>query len=801
MDSSEGYNKENAITLISQSHPSTPPGLPLSSKRSLNSLNSLNGSPLAYYTKKTDGSPSRSVSTSSASSTSLGSLQKEYNSLERRYTDLVLQNKSLLVEFTALEQDVHIKTTQLKEQAEKNRNYELFIKSIQDEHNKSSDLLTREISFYKELLQEVQSNLDKLTAEFDSYRQKSIANSPSQEHDSQNDISYERLSKEYRALQSNFELEKTSKTVLIDQIDYLTKENEALRMEQQRDSLASQNFISDDILDSSVIHDITHTIHTMNDYNDHNEINNNNSSNNNNSNMISYLADELRNNHSSPIKAEYNTDESMEISRNFQFPPPEFAESNFLPKTEKLESSSKIQFPPSPEPGVKEKRQSLPLHLRGSQCDEEFVLSPFKLANATISLIGNDDRVVPSVKRYSSSKPNHNRYNSHEIVPIMVEFEPLESALRSTSVPEKAHHNNNSHKFDIINESSEGSVENSKTASARDGAFFALNGYDSKSNRNSATMMSSKRSSLISENYSNDITRHEITKLKFELQSLRLHNEKLLSYIGFELQKQKKNIKKLTKKQSTRTLRSYPSKKKMEYSDAKLIERSKEMLIQKKRVLRSVSINAILSKKYHDNSGMRPTNAIGIIPTGLSPFANSLFTTFENEFEQDEDGLSLHNDLGEDEYGFLTHNDRFSSRVFSNGLYAYLNFDENELDGDETADCDKERRIKKYRSQVFEKSKFASSDDEAGEDGTDEATEVEKDDWEEISGESSSEEELGMITQIKYLMFGASALSAKQKRKKDQHSLVDDGLKYKFFTIALGIMIIGLKFSHQHYDN
>ena len=782
-------------------------------------------------------SPSGSVSTSSASSTSLGSLQKEYNSLERRYTDLVLQNKSLLVEFTALEQDVHIKTTQLKEQAEKNRNYELFIKSIQDEHNKSSDLLTREISFYKELLQEVQLNLDKLTAEFDSYRQKSIANSPSQEHDSQNDILYERLSKEYRALQSNFELEKTSKTVLIDQIDYLTKENEALRMEQQRDSLASQNFILDDILDSSVIHDITHTIHTMNElseedeeddlesdsepshsahskshpnsphryyndsYNDHNEINNNNSSNNNNSNMISYLADELRNNHSSPIKAEYNTDESMEISRNFQFPPPEFAESNFLPKTEKLESSSKIQFPPSPEPGVKEKRQSLPLHLRGSQCDEEFVLSPFKLANATISLIGNDDRVVPSVKRYSSSKPNHNRYNSHEIVPIMVEFEPLELALRSTSVPEKAHHNNNSHKFDIINELSEGSVENSKTASARDGAFFALNGYDSKSNRNSATMMSSKRSSLISENYSNDITRHEITKLKFELQSLRLHNEKLLSYIGFELQKQKKNIKKLTKKQSTRTLRSYPSKKKMEYSDAKLIERSKEMLIQKKRVLRSVSINAILSKKYHDNSGMRPTNAIGIIPTGLSPFANSLFTTFENEFEQDEDGLLLHNDLGEDEYGFLTHNDRFSSRVFSNGLYAYLNFDENELDGDETADCDKERRIKKYRSQVFEKSKFASSDDEAGEDGTDEATEVEKDDWEEISGESSSEEELGMITQIKYLMFGASALSAKQKRKKDQHLLVDDGLKYKFFTIALGIMIIGLKFSHQHYDN
>ncbi|KAM9886599.1 hypothetical protein OXX79_014092, partial [Metschnikowia pulcherrima] len=136
------------------------------------------------------------------------------------------------------------------------------------------------------------------------------------------------------------------------------------------------------------------------------------------------------------------------------------------------------------------------------------------------------------------------------------------------------------------------------------------------SKRDSLMTDSSKRSSFFSElNLSSgDVTKQEITKLKFELQSLRLHNEKLLSYIGFELQKQKKNIKKLSSKQNLRPKPSHP----MEYSDAKLIERSKEMLIHKKRVLRSVSINPILSTKYggkRSGSSFQPLVGLGVLVT------------------------------------------------------------------------------------------------------------------------------------------------------------------------------------------
>ena len=45
--------------------------------------------------------------------------------------------------------------------------------------------------------------------------------------------------------------------------------------------------------------------------------------------------------------------------------------------------------------------------------------------------------------------------------------------------------------------------------------------------------ISSKRSSYLN---SDEKTKQEIMKLKFELRSLKLHNEKLLSFIGFELQ-------------------------------------------------------------------------------------------------------------------------------------------------------------------------------------------------------------------------------------------------------------------------
>ncbi|KAK6458758.1 uncharacterized protein RJT20DRAFT_131916 [Scheffersomyces xylosifermentans] len=851
------FNKENEIILISQSIPSTPSPInsPLTSKRSYNSLNTYSSlsstsnskSPLAFKSEAgsptrrrkpamdVKSSPARSPS-APASTNTLNNLQKEYAKLERSYTDLILKNKTLLHDHSQLEIELHSKASIITEQAEKIASYEKFIKTLQEDHSKSSDLLTKEIAFYKELIQDLQSKIDKLIIEIETYRNNALDSPPHTPEQSRthpgDPEDYNKLAKNYRVLQSNFELERNSKTILIDQIEYLTKEIEVLRLEQNKDVFASRNSTESDILDNSVIHDITHTIHTMNNLTEEEEDDEDledsvsdvshapNSDDDkineldelNKANMLTYLAEELKNNHSSPIKGSDHTDDSMEISRNFQFPPPEFGESNFMDHAisqnsvhstvSSLKNRAPVQFPPSPDPGSKEKkRQSLPSQLKSPTSERnEFVLSPFKLSNTTSTSFSDDGdhRRSSVIKRYSTTKPTHSRYNSHDIVPIKVEFEVQDSALRSTSVPES----HNKKRFDIISENAEyndaGSID--MKLSMRDDALLALNGYipQSTSNRNSIyTNSSSKRSSMVLENFANDLTRQEIMKLKFELQSLRLHNEKLLSYIGFELQKQKKNIKKLTKKQSARSLRSSGNKK-IEYSDAKLIEKSKEILIQKKRVLRSVSINAILSNKYNNScSPATRSSGFGLLTPGISPFSPQPFAFDVAESEAE----SYLKDKGEDEYGFLDHNDKFGTRVFSNGLNVYLNFNEcnDGIDEDDVKESEKEKRVKKYRSQVFEKTKYSSSDDERD---SDVSTEVEREEeWEEITSDgSSSEEEIGMLNQIKYLILGVKSVEGSKKKRKEQ-SLVDDNLRYKFLTIAIGIMIIGLRFSHQTNPN
>ena len=43
--------------------------------------------------------------------------------------------------------------------------------------------------------------------------------------------------------------------------------------------------------------------------------------------------------------------------------------------------------------------------------------------------------------------------------------------------------------------------------------------------------------------------------------------------------------------------------------------------------------------------------------------------------------------------------------------------------------------------------------------------------------------------------------SKKKRSKRDDQHLVDDGLKFKFLTIALGIVIIGLKLTPHNNQN
>jgi hypothetical protein len=815
------FNKENEFSVANgEGDPVVtsllnPPIKPLTSQRSMNSLNSAN-SPISSPKKEpirrrldlSSNSPSRRdlhsaspsrkepPSTSPGSSTTLNNLQKDYTKLERQHTDLLLKNKDQNREYTQLELELSTKDDQIQEQKEKLLNLEIFIKAIKEESLKHTELLNDEVSAYKELVEDLQMKVIKLTSEINIFKRREseaqLENQNLHENDDLHEIlkiseKFNRLLKDFKVLQSNFELEKNSKLVLIDQIEFLTKENELLSTRNSgKNSEQDEENIEGDFLDSSdsnlsVIQNFTNTIHTMNELTDDDDdsilrlaISTNNDPANSddddyNSNILSYLADELQDNHSSPIKQVPDLDGSLDIPNNFQFPANK--RNSILPTNFNVHPDLH-PFPPSPDPEIREnKRQSLPSQFKASPRFEtdEFVLSPFKLANQSSFFDGDN---VSTVNRYCNLKPNHSRYNSHDIVPIKVEFEALDTSIRSISVPEREHQ-----KFDVINETPEPNerVANSKTRNAvRNSAFFALNGYDNSasSNRNSVcTTTSSKRSSLIYDPPT-EMSKQEIMKLKFELQSLKLHNEKLLSYIGFELQKQKKNIKKLSNKQSARTLKALTNvSKQIEYSDAKLIEKSKDMLIHKKRVLRSVSINPIVSKNYR-NPIVKKRGSVSILTKGLGQ-EHEVFSAFN--YDDSMYDAVIEDD--EDDYGFMNHSDKFSTRVFSHGLNVYLNGDEcGEIDGDE------EESIKRHRSQIF-----------------DSRMKVDDEEQEQTTSEDTSSEDAGVLGQMRNLFAGRSNTVPKKKRtKKELQQLVDDGLKLKFLSITLGIMIIGLKLSHQN---
>lgn len=593
----------------------------------------------------------------------------DYKNLERQCADLLLRNRRLVNDYEHSQRDLAGKNRTISCQNDQLRRLEAGIRELQAEISHTKEFYENQLFYYKDLVLQLQVKLKKMSQEISRL---------SSEDAGALRVDYDRLCKDFKVLQSKYELEQNLKVALMDQLEFLSRENEILvgQLNQMIDN-------GDDNANDSIVH-YTHVEDDPDVLNDTwDELD---------GELVSHLAQ------LSPVKlGEFpNLDNSRVPS---------------------LEHNPNFQFPPSPDPNAK-KRQLLPAQLRA---DTDFVLSPLKLANNNSATYFDDHLATANhqpTHRYSSSKPNHSRYNSHDILSIKVEFES-ESGQRVASAPGRE------------NGTIE-SIEEEELAQIRGSTLRALT---SSSNRNS--LVGSNRNSVILEN---DMTKQEIMKLKFELQSLKLHNEKLLSYIGFELQKQKKNIKKLSSKSSLRGLN-----KRFEYSDAKLIERSKELLIHKKRVLRSVSINPILSK-FHEDSGKR----FGMLHKGLLsefPFITS----------------------DEDDYGFMKHNDLYSQRVFSNALNSYLNIDE-DIQGP-----------KKHKSQLFHKN--ASFDDVSDS----EVDNDEDDDWEDITGEDM--DDIGIFSHIKLLLMGSAV-----KRKND---VVDDGLKYKFLSIAIAIMILGIRFSHD----
>ncbi|KAM9939345.1 hypothetical protein OXX80_001171 [Metschnikowia pulcherrima] len=756
-------------------------------------------------------------------------------SLQKQCADLYTRLSTITNEYKHLEDELSRKGVLVDELTQKMLASERHVRALEEERRAQTDLQQQEVQLYQESIDELRRQNKLLSQRLEQAQQAQMSRD-----NSTRDVEekYAKLLKTHQALQSNYELERNSKALLINQIEFLTKERDFLvenaSPTAKHESFTPQNCSSDSLesylagqnSDVEPVLGAGFEKHDQTGHSDSHEPDSGSDSDSDGSvhgtQLLSSYA-ELAGpgfDSSSPIKSQ--TQDFLELAAGFQFPPPKapttISEVPSLVQDlqhEQPQNSLQTNVPPFSPPNPDEKaktlkRQSLPAQLKlNSSFDGEFVLSPLKLTSHANSSYFDDSSKSSTntrpnsiatrpnsfiTKRYSGTKPTHSRYNSHDIVPIKVEFE---QQLRSSSAPDK----------EIAPQLS--SVAEGNPIEDSDLAFMKLNGFHMPSKRDSLMTDSSKRSSFFSElNLSSgDVTKQEITKLKFELQSLRLHNEKLLSYIGFELQKQKKNIKKLSSKQNLRPKPSHP----MEYSDAKLIERSKEMLIHKKRVLRSVSINPILSTKYggkRSGSSFQPLVGLGVLGNTTEDEDDFVFRSpFINSIPRDDC----------DDYGFLNHSCKYDSRVLSK-----LDQHHSQFNGQHT--------VKKHKSQTFRRPHAVldlSSGDESClsideepdlEDGEFQEFDAEISDIHKTDGsgneksdsnadwESSSEgslvsdvdyDKLNRFNQMKYLLLGKEHM----KKNKQAESIADENLTYKFLTIAIGIVIVGIKFtSHPQHQ-
>lgn len=172
----------------------------------------------------------------------------------------------------------------------------------------------------------------------------------------------------------------------------------------------------------------------------------------------------------------------------------------------------------------------------------------------------------------------------------------------------------------------------------------------------------------------------------------------------------------------------------------------------------------------------------------------------EDRFEFTSDFINSIDKDDEDDYGFMKHNDKFNKRVLSNS------FEADEINDDEIFTPRGNHGVKKYKSQIFRNNDYDSSFntsyydyDDDNEDHHENYTE-EDDNWVDISGDSTISEEVvntPIFNQLKYLITGSYSTPKKSHARNDS---VDDGLKYKFLSIAIGILIIGLRCTNQNHN-
>lgn len=455
----------------------------------------------------------------------------------KSYNDLIIKFNNLQIDYNQLEQEIIIKTNTINDQLVMLSNYETILTNLKHQVNEDASGYFKSVEKYKGIIEDYKLNLIKVNNELNYYKNLEFSRLENADLDESTDgQDYNKLLKDYKILQSNYEIETNNKVALINQVEELTKQlNEYHRIgelgelgEFEKNQIEAiqevEDFETSNEIVSDNTSDVDHLEEVINDGYENNQ-------------DITYNYTSYLNN---------ITDGSDDDDLDKEVPVEEVPQSS--PIKDRLPSlihDESFQFPPSPDPDSR-KRQSLPINLP-KNWQQEFVLSPLKL----------------QAKR-------HSRYNSD--LKIKVEFEPQDQQSH-TDPQENTLNDINYERFMEYNKE----------------AFDKLNSSDSSRSSFRSTIRSYRNNTteyqILEEGEEHAGVNKELTELKFELQSLKLHNEKLLSFISFELQRNNKKIKKL-------------SSRNFEYSDNKLIKNSKKLL-SKKKILRSASINSILSTGIH----------------------------------------------------------------------------------------------------------------------------------------------------------------------------------------------------------
>ena len=227
-------NNENEVTILSQQStylttPNSKLNKPLSNNNSptLRSLSPLRRKQQQQNTadltiKDSVRSGNSATNTSSSSSTTTTTSQDEFKILQRNFADSLLNYNVLQNENKRLEHELNLKRVQLDSQQEKMEFYEQSLKELEIDSIHKQEILTKQIEMYKKMIDNLQAKVFELNQELEKKKLQQNHNDVDLPFDEELIHKYEKLVRDYKILDSQFEVEKKSKLVLIDQIEFLS---------------------------------------------------------------------------------------------------------------------------------------------------------------------------------------------------------------------------------------------------------------------------------------------------------------------------------------------------------------------------------------------------------------------------------------------------------------------------------------------------------------------------------------------------------------------------------------------------